>query len=112
MDYIISRMDREAEQTFLSEFPEDCSTLILLQLLFRYEGVQRKDGRIFQVYKHNLMKVHYETPEESKKCQSRLTEEQVKEIGKMIRSKLSEKLRNRLGKVYIEPSMKKVIHFH
>ena len=30
MDYIISRMDREDEQTFLSEFPEDCSTLILL----------------------------------------------------------------------------------
>lgn len=106
MDYIISRMDREDEQTFLSEFPEDCSTLILLQLLFRYEGVQRKDGRIFKFTQHNLMKVHYETPEESKKCQSRLTEEQVKEIGKMIRSKLSEKLRNRLGKVYIEPSMK------
>lgn len=42
----------------------------------------------------------------SEKCQSRLTEEQVKEVGKMIRSKLSEKLRNRLGKVYIEPSMK------
>lgn len=106
MDYIISRMDREDEQTFLSEFPEDCSTLILLQLLFRYEGVQRKDGRIFKFTQHNLMKVHYETPEESKKCQSRLTEEQVKEVEKMIRSKLSEKLRNRLGKVYIEPSMK------
>lgn len=107
MDYIISRMDREDEQTFLSEFPEDCSTLILLQLLFRYEGVQRKDGRIFKFTQHNLMKVHYETPEESEKCQSRLTEEQVKEVGKMIRSKLSEKLRNRLlGKVYIEPSMK------
>lgn len=106
MDYIISRIDREDEQTFLSEFPEDCSTLILLQLLFRYEGVQRKDGRIFKFTQHNLMKVHYETPEESEKCQSRLTEEQVKEVGKMIRSKLSEKLRNRLGKVYIEPSMK------
>ena len=65
MDYIISRMDREDEQTFLSEFPEDCSTLILLQLLFRYEGVQRKDGRIFKFTQHNLMKVHYETPEES-----------------------------------------------
>ena len=107
MDYIISRMDREDEQTFLSEFPEDCSTLILLQLLFRYEGVKRKNGRIFKFTQHNLMKVHYETPEESEKCQSRLTEEQVKEVGKMIRSKLSEKLRNRLlGKVYIEPSMK------
>ena len=106
-DYIISRMDREDEQTFLSEFPEDCSTLILLQLLFRYEGVKRKNGRIFKFTQHNLMKVHYETPEESEKCQSRLTEEQVKEVGKMIRSKLSEKLRNRLlGKVYIEPSMK------
>lgn len=36
MDYIISRMDREDEQTFLSEFPEDCSTLILLRLYFRH----------------------------------------------------------------------------
>lgn len=106
MDYIISRMNREEEQTFLLEFPEDCSTLILLQLLFRYEGRQKKDGRIFKFTQHNLMKVHYETPEESEKCQSRLTEEQVKEVGKMIRSKLIEKLRNRLGKVYIEPSMK------
>lgn len=106
MDYIISRMNKEEGQRFCMEFPEDCSTLILLQLLFRYEGKQRKDGRIFKFTQHNLMKVHYETPEESEKCQSRLTEEQVKEVGKMIRSKLSEKLRNRLGKVYIEPSMK------
>ena len=51
--------------------------MILLQLLFRYEGVQRKDGRIFKFTQHNLMKVHYETPEESEKCQSRLTEEHV-----------------------------------
>lgn len=106
MDYIISRMDREDEQTFLSEFPEDCSTLILLQLLFRYEERKKNDGRIFKFTQHNLMKVHYETQEETEKCQSRLTEEQVKEVGKMIRSKLSEKLRNRLRKVYIEPSMK------
>ena len=106
IDYILSRMNREEVQTFLSEFPEDCSTLILLQLLFRYEGEQRKDGRIFKFTQHNLMKVHCETPEESERCQSRLTEELVKEVGKMIRSKLTEKLRNRLGKVYIEPSMK------
>ena len=106
IDYILSRMNREEAQTFLSEFPEDCSTLILLQLLFRYEGRQRKDGRIFKFTQHNLMKVHHETPEESERCQSRLTEEQVKEVGKMIHSKLTEKLRNRLGKVYIEPSMK------
>ena len=78
MDYIISRMNKEEGQRFFMEFPEDCSTLILLQLLFRYEGKQRKDGRIFKFTQHNLMKVHYETPEESEKCQSRLTEEQVK----------------------------------
>ena len=106
IDYILSRMNREEVQTFLPEFPEDCSTLILLQLLFRYEGRQRKDGRIFKFTQHNLMKVHYETSEESERCQSRLTEEQVKEVGKMIRSKLTENLRNRLGNVYIEPSMK------
>lgn len=106
IDYILSRMNREEVQTFLPEFPEDCSTLVLLQLLFRYEGRQRKDGRIFKFTQHNLMKVHYETSEESERCQSRLTEEQVKEVGKMIRSKLTEKLRNRLGNVYIEPLMK------
>ena len=106
IDYILSRMNREEVQTFLPEFPEDCSTLILLQLLFRYEGRQRKDGRIFKFTQRNLMKVHYETSEESERCQSRLTEERVKEVGKMIRSKLTEKLRNRLGNVYIEPSMK------
>ena len=106
IDYILSRMNREEVQTFLSEFPEDCSTLILLQLLFRYEGEQRKDGRIFKFTQHNLMKVHCETLEESERCQSRLTEDVVKEVGKIIRSKLTEKLRNRLGKVYIEPSMK------
>lgn len=43
---------------------------------------RERTGRIFKFTQHNLMKVHYETPEESKKCQSRLTEEQVKEIGK------------------------------
>ena len=106
IDYILSRMNREEVQTFLPEFPEDCSILILLQLLFRYEGRKRKDGRIFKFTQNNLMKVHYETSEESERCQSRLTEEQVKEVGKMIRSKLTEKLRNRLGNVYIEPSMK------
>ncbi len=106
MDYIISHMNKDEEQRFLMEFPEDCSTLILLQLLFRYEGMQRKDGRIFKFTQHNLMKVHYERPEESKRCKSRLTEEQMKKVGVMIRSKLTEKLRNRLGKVYIEPSMK------
>lgn len=106
MDYIISRMSREEVKTFFSEFPEDCGTLILLQLLFRYEVEPQKYGRIFKFTRHNLMKVHYETPEEQERCQSRLTEEQLKEVGAMIRSKLAVKLKNRLGKVYIEPSMK------
>lgn len=105
MDYIISRMDIDEEQIFLAEFPEDCSTVILLQLLFRYEAGQRKNGRIFKFTHHNLIKVHYETPEEMKNCQSRLTEEQMKKVEAMIRSKLIRKLCNRLGKVYIEPSM-------
>lgn len=106
MDYIISRMDKEAEQAFLSKFPEDCSTWILLQLLFRYEADQRNSERIFKFTRHNLLNVHYETPEERQRRQSRLTKEQVKEVGTMIRSRLTEKLGNRLGKVYIEPSMK------
>lgn len=106
MDYIISRMDKEEEQAFLSEFPEDCSTLILLQLLIRYETKQREEGRIFRFTHHNLLRVHTETAEERARCRSKLTEEQTKEIGAMIRCKLIEKLRNRLGKVYIAPSMK------
>lgn len=106
MDYIISRMDKEEEQVFLSEFPEDCSTLILLQLLLRYEAKQRGEGRVFKFTRHNLLKVHTETPKEWAGRRSKLTKEQTKEVGALIRSKLTEKLKNRLGKVYIAPSMK------
>lgn len=106
IDYIISRMDKEEEQVFLSEFPEDCSTLILLQLLLRYETKQRGEGRVFKFTRHNLLKVHTETYEELTRCRSRLTEEQTKEVGALIRSKLTKKLKNRLGKVYLAPSMK------
>lgn len=106
MDYIISRMDKEEQQVFLSEFPEDCSTLILLQLLLRYEIKQREEGRVFKFTRHNLLKIHTETAEERARCRSKLTEEQTKEIGAMIRTRLTNKLRNRLGKVYIAPSMK------
>lgn len=106
MDYIISHMDKEEEQAFLSEFPDDCSTLILLQLLLRYEAKQRGEGRVFKFTRHSLLKVHSETPEECARCRSRLTDEQTKKVGALIRSKLVEKLKNRLGKVYIAPSMK------
>lgn len=106
IDYIISRMDKEEEQVFLSKFPEDCSTLILLQLLLRYEAKQKEEGRVFKFTRHNLLKVHAETSKERIRCRSKLTQEQTREVGALIRSKLTEKLKNRLGKVYIVSSMK------
>lgn len=106
MDYIVSRMDHEEEQIFLSELPEDTSALILLQLLFRYESRQRDEGRIFKFTRHNRLKVHAETIDERENRRSKLNEEQTKAVGALIRSRLSARLTNRIGKVYIAPSMK------
>ena len=44
LDYIISRMDSEEAEAFLSDFPEDCSALILLQLLFHMNHFQGMVG--------------------------------------------------------------------
>ena len=106
LDYIISRMDNEETEAFLSGFPKDCSVLILLQLLFRYESVSQGKGRTFRFSRHNLLKVHTETPQEQDRRQSRLSEEQIKTLKSVIRSTLSERLKNRLGKVYVDPVMK------
>lgn len=106
LDYIISRMDNEETEAFLSGFPKDCSVLILLQLLFRYESVSQGKGRTFRFSRHNLLKVHTETPKEQDRRQSRLSEEQIKTLKSVIWSTLSERLKNRLGKVYVGPVMK------
>lgn len=106
LDYIISRMDNEETEAFLSGFPKDCSVLILLQLLFRYESVSQGKGRTFRFSRHNLLKVHTETPKEQDRRQSRLSEEQIKTLKSVIWSTLSERLKNRLGKVYVDPVMK------
>lgn len=106
LDYIISRMDNEETEAFLSGFPKDCSVLILLQLLFRYESVSQGKGRTFRFSRHNLLKVHTETPKEQDRRQSRLSEEQIKTLKSVIWSTLSERLKNRLGKVFVGPVMK------
>lgn len=106
LDYIISRMDNEETEAFLSDFPKDCSVLILLQLLFRYESVSQGKGRTFRFSRHNLLKVHTETLQEQDRRQSRLSEEQIKTLKSVIWSTLNERLKNRLGKVYVDPVMK------
>lgn len=106
LDYIISRMDGEEAESFLSGFPKDCSVLILLQLLFRYESVSWGKGRTFRFSRYNLLKVHTETPKEQDRRQSRISEEQIKTLKSVIRSNLNERLKNRLGKVYVDPAMK------
>lgn len=106
LDYIISRMDSEEEKTFLSDFPEDCSALILLQLLFRYESISKGSGRTFKFSKHNLLTVHTETNEEQNRRKSKLSEDRIEALKTVIRSRLKERLKNRLGKVYVDSAMK------
>ena len=106
LNYILSRMDSEEAETFLSDFPEDCSVLILLQLLFRYESIVRDGERTFKFSRHNLLKVHTETNEEQDKRKSKLSEDRIEVLKSGIRSRLKERLKNRLGKVYVDPVMK------
>ena len=78
----------------------------MLQLLFRYESFSRDGGRTFKFFRHNLLKVHAETNEEQNRRKSKLSEDQVEILKTVIRSRLKGQLKNRLGKVYVDPAMK------
>lgn len=111
LNYIVSRIEREEDLTYLLESLDDGNTILLMQLLLRFanpEDVEKQRRRTFKFTKYNQMKVHSETEEEMMRRKSLITAEESERIRKFLWEKLNATLKNKLGKVYVDPAMKNV----
>ena len=87
---------------------EEIEIVVLLQLLIQYSQYKNSGGpRTFKFTKYNRLKVHTETPEEARKRRSVISEGQAHMLEDHILKNLQKVLKNRLGRVYIDPAMKK-----
>jgi stress response protein SCP2 len=81
--------------------------IVLIQLLIQYSQTSKGTmPRTFKFTKYNKMKVHTETNEELRKRKSVITQGQAHMLASRIRENLESVLKDRLGKVYIDPDMK------
>ena len=107
INYLISRSETLEEVDYVLACMETKNVIVLLQLLLEYSfydaGTSR---RTFKFVKHNKLRVHAETAREAEKRRSVITEAQAGTLAGLIRSILTCVLKNRLGKVYIDPAMK------
>ena len=107
LDYLISRCRSENDMDTVLNNISSSNVIILLQLLLKYS---QKGGiisnRAFRFTKFEKLKLHLETEEEVRKRKSFLTKEQTEILKKSVRDALTDALKKRLGKVYIDEAMK------
>ncbi len=108
LDYLLSRCRSDAEvQDVLAKIDTD-NAIILLQLLSHYHS-EPVSPRTFKFLRHGMQTKHDETPVEVKHRKTILAARDRKAVIKAIREQLAAVLRNRAGKIYIDPDMKKVV---
>ena len=107
LDYLLSRCDSDEEIRNVIGMIETSNIIILLQLLFHYE-LEPNPLRTFKFIKYNKMRKHTETPEESKARKTMLANRDRRAVSSAIRDMLEKNLKGKLGKVYIDPSMKNI----
>ena len=107
LNYLISRCSTGEELDSLLSMIESENVVLLLQLLMTYSLPQRAGARTFAFTKYNLLKVHTETEEELAGRKSMITTGQAETLKARISSMLKDALKNKLGKVYIDPDMKR-----
>ena len=93
VDYIISRLDR-------------VKPLLLLQMLVRFATYDTEGGpRQFGFIRQGLYHVHRETGSEMKHRRSLLSEEKAEKLRSAIEERFVERMKHRLGRVYISKEM-------
>lgn len=108
--YILSRCKSEEEVRCVVDSIDTNNVIILLQLLltFSNKDVHGAIGRTFKFPIHNKLTVHHETIEEIAKRRSIIAPEPTERIADSLKVKLRKTLSGRLGKVYIDPDMRKI----
>lgn len=108
LDYILSKCWDDKEIAQVISLIDTRNVIMLYQLILHYHHEQ-PELRTFKYVKHNLLQVYREKPEDNPNRRTRFTTKHemgfiYAALGKNIR----ELLRDRLGKVYISPEMKRI----
>lgn len=83
---------------------DTANPVIMVQLLKQFHNAKSGNKRIFKFTKNNTLRIHKETDDEARSRKSVLPEKTLDLAENVIRSRLSEVLRGRLGKIWIEDS--------
>lgn len=116
LDYILSRTKSDAEiaSVFSALSDKKLNPVVLIQILLRYKfmlgfkDLESLRRRSFVFTKNNKLRVHKETDEEAKKRKTLLPKHIILEAKNNVEILIRNTLKDRLGKVYIDPSMFKM----
>ena len=108
LDYILSKCWDDKEIAQVISLIDTRNVIMLYQLILHYHH-ERPKLRTFKYIKHGLLQVYHEKPKDNPNRGTRFTTKHemgfiYAALGKNIR----ELLRDRLGKVYISPEMKRI----
>ncbi|MBO7659196.1 MAG: TerD family protein [Clostridia bacterium] len=109
LDYLASRCKNGEELDFVMNACPSDNLIVLLQLLQRYRNPYStvNGPRVFRYVHRNTVRVHSETPEETVRRKSHITEGQKAGLSEHIENNIRRLLKGRLGKVYIDPEMRR-----
>lgn len=105
LNYILSRCKDEADVRYVLRHLHTGNPILLIQLMQQFSMDAPEGARTFKFTRHNLLKVHKETPRERKHRQSHVPEHIREMILPLLKENLAELYAGKLGKVYIDPAV-------
>ena len=109
LNHIISRAESEEDIQFIMDQIDSSNSIVLLQLLMHYVVYSDKGGRrVFTYVRHNKTVMHMETQEEAQHRKSLISEKVAARLCELIIEKLKKHYAGKLGRVYIDPDMKRI----
>jgi len=103
--YVISRCQTHEQIEQVLGLVSAQNIIVLIQLLNTLGVSAKTKARTFSFSKFNLLKVHQETDEEQKSRKTKLNDETIQFVFDVLLQKMSNKLKGKLGKVYISKEM-------
>ncbi len=108
LHYLLSRAKTEEEILGILSLVRADNAMILLQLYIRYRTYVEESYRTFRFTRYNRFVAHKETHKEARRRKTFLSREVLSLLERFIEEHLEKALSGRLGKVYIDESMKKI----
>lgn len=107
INYLLSRCSDANQVDNLLNNLNSQNTIVLLQLLMQV-STEKPGPRTFTFTKFNLLKTHEEDDEEQKSRKTLLSYSTKTKLKDRILQLISKNLASKLGKVYVDPSMRRI----